>query len=88
MKLASNVDAAQEAVSGFADIHLDGDGQQASCGSSNISGMRDGASVANKLVKRVSELVVGVKLQADNVPALAMELEERDSLDARGWGGR
>lgn len=88
MKLSSNVAAVQDAVSGFAEIDLGGDAQQASLGSSNISSMKDGTIVANKVLTCISELVSGVKGQADKVTALATEIEERDSQDAGSFAGK
>jgi hypothetical protein len=44
--------------------------------------MQDGAIVANKLLQCVSELASGVKGQANQVTALAMEIEDRDKQDA------
>jgi hypothetical protein len=82
VKVASNIGAAQEAVSGFAGIDPGGSGQQVALGSSNVSSMQDGAIVANKLLQCVSELASGVKGQANQVTALAMEIEDRDKQDA------
>jgi hypothetical protein len=88
VKLSSNIGAAQDAVSGFTEIDLGGGGQQVSLGSSNISSMHDGAKVANKVLKSISDLVSAVKKQANNVTALATEIEERDHRDAGSWGGK
>lgn len=88
MKVSSNVSAARDAVSGFAEIDVQGNGQQVSLGSSNISSMKDGAIVANKMLACVFELIAGVKVQAESVTALATEIEERDSRDAGSLAGR
>lgn len=82
MKVASNLGAAQDAVSGFAAIDPGGSGQQVALGSSNVSSMQDGAIVANKLLQCISDLALAVKGQAKNVTALAMEIEDRDKQDA------
>ena len=81
MKVASNIGAAQEAVSGFAGIP-GGCGEQVALGSSNVSSMRDGAIVANTLLQSISELASGVERQANQVTALATEIEDRDKQDA------
>ena len=88
MRISSNTGADQDAVSGFRDIHVDSKGQHVSLGSSNIAGMRDGASVANELLSPVAELVKNVKRQASNIAALAKAIEERDNRDASSLGGR
>ena len=85
MKVASNVGAAQEAVSGFAELDTSGGGQQVTLSVSNVSCMQDGSTVANKLLRCISELASGVKGQASNVTALAAEIEDRDKQDASGW---
>lgn len=85
MKIASNIGAAQDAVSGFAGVHLGGKGQQVSLGSSTISSMQDGTRVANRILECISELASGVKTQATHVTALASEIEQRDQHDAGGW---
>jgi hypothetical protein len=88
VKLSSNVGAAHDAVSGFADVDLDGGGRQVSLGSSTIGSIHDGATVANTLLSSLSELVAGVKGQAGNVTSLATEIEQRDSRDAGSWSGK
>jgi hypothetical protein len=88
MKLASNVGAAQDATTGFAEINTVGEGRHVSLASSNISSMVDGTRVANALMSAVSELISAVKIQADGVTALATEIEGRDSRDAEGWGDK
>ncbi|KRC47196.1 hypothetical protein ASE16_17860 [Leifsonia sp. Root227] len=85
MKLSSNIGAAQDAVSGFAVVDLDRNGQHVTLSSSTVASMSDGANVANKLLKSVLQLVSAVKGQADNVTALAAEIEERDDRDAGSW---
>lgn len=85
MKLSSNIGAAQDAVSGFVDVDLDRNGQYVTLSSSTVASMNDGANVANKLLKNVLQLVSAVKGQADNVTALAAEIEERDDRDAGSW---
>ncbi|QNE37229.1 hypothetical protein [Leifsonia shinshuensis] len=85
MKVSSNVGAAQEAASGFAQVEVVGRAQQATVGTSNVSSTVDGATVANSILDSISELVSGVKKQAGNVTALATEIEERDSGDAGAW---
>ena len=85
MKVASNVGAAQAAVSGFASGSLSGKGQQVSLASSNVSSMQAGVTVANDVLSCISALVSGVKAQAGNVSALAAEIEDRDKQDAGGW---
>ena len=82
MKVASNVGAAQEAVSGFAGIDPGQRGEQVALGSSTVASMQDGAIVANKLLQCISELASGVKQQANQVTALAAEIEDRDKQDA------
>lgn len=84
MRIASDLGAARDAVSGFAGIQADSDGQQVSLGSSNIAGMKAGARLTNKLVRDVSTLVSGVKAEADRVAALASRIEARDEQDASG----
>jgi hypothetical protein len=44
--------------------------------------MRDGAIVANTLLQSISELASGVERQANQVTALATEIEDRDKQDA------
>lgn len=88
MKLSSHVGTAQDAVSGFAEVDLDGEGRQVRLGSSTIPSVQDGATAANKLVSCLSELIAGVKSQAGNVTSLATEIERRDSRDAGNWGGQ
>lgn len=83
MKVTSNVGAAQDAVSGFAQIKVEGAGQKAALGSSNVASIQDGAQVANNVLGIISELLSGVKVQAANVPALALEIENRDRQDAQ-----
>lgn len=82
MKVSSSVGAAQDAVSGFAGIESGGDGKQVSLGLSNISSMKAGARLTNKLLRDVSSLVSGVKAEADRVTALASRIEARDRQDA------
>jgi hypothetical protein len=84
MKIASDTGAAQAAVSGFAAVDADSEGKHVSLGSSNIAGMKAGASLTNKLVRDVSTLVSGVKAEADRVAALASRIEDRDKQDASG----
>lgn len=88
MKLSSNIVAAQDAVSGFAEIDLDSNGRHVSLRTSNVASMQDGANVANQLLKGASELVSAVKGQAANITALATEIEERDGRDAGSWGNK
>ncbi|TDP98786.1 MULTISPECIES: hypothetical protein [unclassified Leifsonia] len=85
MKVASNVGAAQDAVSEFAELDTSGGGQQVTLSESNVSSMQDGSSVANRLLDCISELASGVKGQASNVTALAAEIQDRDKQDASGW---
>jgi ABC-type proline/glycine betaine transport system substrate-binding protein len=88
MKIASSTGAAQAAVSGFAGIESDSDGQQVSLGTSNIASMRAGAKLTNKVLRDVSKLVSGVKAEADRVTALASKIEARDTKDASGLKGK
>jgi hypothetical protein len=85
MKVSSNVDAAQDAASGFTQVDVSVNAQQATLGMSNVSSTVDGALVANSILDCISELVSGVKKQAGNVTALAEEIEARDSGDAGAW---
>ena len=82
MRVASSVDAAQDAVSGFAGVTLEGGGEQVSMRSSSVPGMKSGAQVANELFAHIADLVSAVKGRADGVPALAAEIEARDKQDA------
>lgn len=82
MKVASNIGAAQEVVAGFARIDPDRCGQQVALGSSNVASMQDGAIVANALLQSLSELAAGAKRQANQITALATEIEDRDTQDA------
>ena len=86
MKVSSNTGAAQSAVSGFAGIETDREGQQVSLGSSNISSMQAGATFSNRLLRDVSELISDVKAEADRVTVLALTIEARDINDASGMG--
>ncbi|MEV8214519.1 hypothetical protein [Leifsonia sp. NPDC077715] len=86
MKVSSNIAAAKEAVAGFAALGRGERGQQATLTASNVSGMHDGARVANGIVNCVARLLSAAKGQADRVTALAVEIEERDKRDSRGLG--
>lgn len=85
VKVASNLGAAHEAVSGFIAIRVDDHGEHVALGPSNISGMRAGVRVANETLKSVSELISEAKSEAAKVTALAASIESRDSRDASGW---
>ena len=87
MRVASSVDAAQDAVSGFAGVTLEGGGEQVSVGSSTVSSMKNGARFANKVVGDVSHFIAGVRAEADRVVALAKKVEARDKQDALRLGG-
>ncbi|MGH1522978.1 hypothetical protein ACRAWC_02350 [Leifsonia sp. L25] len=87
MKVSSSLGAAQAAVSGFTELHGDPPGQHVVIDSSNVSGMLDGARVANETLRNVTELISGVKSEAAKVTALAAEIEARDDRDAASWGG-
>lgn len=85
MKVSSNVDAAQDAASGFAQVDVSAKAKQATLTTSNVSSTVDGALVANSILDCISELVSGAKRQAGNVTALAAEIEARDGADAGAW---
>lgn len=88
MKISSNTGAANAAVSGFAEIEVESKGQRVSLGTSNVPGMKNGVKVADNVLSVVSELVSGVKGQANGVTALATEIEERDKRAAASVGGK
>jgi hypothetical protein len=88
VKVSSNVGAARDAASGFAEIGRGVGGHQVSFHSSNVSSTQHGAIVANQLLNNISELVAGVKEQAAKVTSLAIEIEARDNQDAESWVGR
>jgi len=85
VKVSSDIGAAQDALAGFGDIELDGDGQQVSMPASNIASMKAAAKVANQIVPDIAELVYRVKFQADCIVSLASEIEKRDNGDAQEW---
>lgn len=87
MKVSSSLDAAHDAVSGFTKLQGAPAGHHVVIDSSNVSGMLDGARVANETLKNVTELISGVKSEAAKVTALAAEIEARDDRDAAGWDG-
>lgn len=88
MKVSSNTEAARAAISGFAYVYVDPQGQKVSLGSSNIKSMRDGAKLSNNLLQDISDLVAGVKAEAERVTELASKVETRDQQDATSMGMR
>ena len=76
-KIASNEAVAQSAVSGIKNISVI-NSQSCFLNSSNISSMKDGVEVCNRLLVDLSDLVDCVKKQADKFPEIAAAISIRD----------
>ena len=85
MRITSSVDAAQDAVSRFAEVHVSTPSERASVGSSNIGSMVSGAAVANQVLTGLADLVSSLQNQSGRVTDLASVLERRDARDASTW---
>lgn len=77
-KIASNQDAAQNAVIGINKVSVES-GTSCSLGKSNISSMKQGAEVSNQILSDLSKLVTCVNEQANKFPELAAVIASRDS---------
>ncbi|EHK9412182.1 hypothetical protein FKY78_14200 [Enterococcus faecalis] len=77
-KVASNQGAAQAAVSGIKNVSVSKN-TKCTLGESNISGMKKGVKVNNKMLNNLSKLVKCVNTQANKFPKLAAAIAARDS---------
>jgi len=85
MRVSSSVGVAQGAVSRFAEVRLESPGTQASVGASNLPGMQAGERLANQVLNDLASVVSSMQEQAQQVPALAASIAQRDSADAGAW---
>lgn len=77
-KIASNLGAAQAAVTGIQRISTESSGTVTMV-LSNVNSMKDGTQVANELLSNLNQLVDCVKVQADKFPQIAKIIALRDS---------
>lgn len=77
-KIASNQGAAQAAVSGISNVSVSG-GQKCTLGKSNISSMKKGSEIGNKMLNDLTKFVSAINTQANKFPKLAAVIAARDS---------
>ncbi|EKJ3581580.1 TPA: hypothetical protein ACN1ND_000277 [Enterococcus faecalis] len=78
VKVASNQGAAQAAVSGISNVSVSG-GQKCRLGKSNISSIKKGSEIGNKMLNDLTKFVSSVNTQANKFPKLAAVIAARDS---------
>ncbi|EPI09172.1 hypothetical protein [Enterococcus faecalis] len=78
VKVTSNQGAAQAAVSGISNVSVSG-GQKCMLGKSNISSIKKGSEIGNKMLNDLTKFVSSVNTQANKFPKLAAVIAARDS---------
>lgn len=81
-KVSSSVDGARQAVALILDADINVAWQSVSLGSSNVSSMKDGVSVATGFQQKIDDFAKSVVKQAESVVGLAVAIEARDRSDA------
>ncbi|GHU39006.1 hypothetical protein FACS1894192_11830 [Bacilli bacterium] len=84
-EIKSSTVEAQSAISELTGLQNQSSFKTVEFGSSNVSSMITGKTLANELMTDISKITSCVLTQANKFPELAERIEMRDKQDAKGW---